>query len=86
MEPFETLSGKAVPLDVINVDTDQIIPKQFLKKIDRVGFGDHLFHDWRYIDDAGKKGRTCSSVLDQDRCVTIKAGKLTLFTLCTHQP
>ena len=37
------------------------------------------------IDDAGKKGRTCSSVLDQDRCVTIKAGKLTLFTLCTHQ-
>ncbi|GIT71988.1 MAG: hypothetical protein Ct9H300mP28_18020 [Pseudomonadota bacterium] len=37
MEAFETLSGKAVPLDIINVDTDQIIPKQFLKKIDRAG-------------------------------------------------
>ena len=53
MEVFDTLSGKAVPLDIINVDTDQIIPKQFLKKIDRIGFGDHLFHDWRYLDDAG---------------------------------
>ena len=55
MEAFETLSGKALPLDLINVDTDQIIPKQFLKKIDRSGFGVHLFHDWRYIDDAGTK-------------------------------
>ena len=55
MESFETLSGKVVPLDIINVDTDQIIPKQFLKKIDRAGFGIHLFHDWRYLDDAGTK-------------------------------
>ena len=55
MEAFETLSGKAVPLDIINVDTDQIIPKQFLKKIDRAGFGIHLFHDWRYLDDLGTK-------------------------------
>ena len=55
MEAFETLSGKAVPLDIINVDTDQIIPKQFLKKIDRAGFGIHLFHDWRYLDDSGTK-------------------------------
>lgn len=53
MDAFETISGKAVPLDIINVDTDQIIPKQFLKKIDRAGFGVHLFHDWRYRDDAG---------------------------------
>lgn len=53
MEAFETHSGKAVPLDIINVDTDQIIPKQFLKKIDRAGFGVHLFHDWRYLDDEG---------------------------------
>ena len=43
----------AAPLDRINVDTDQIIPKQFLKKIERTGFGVHLFHDWRYIDDEG---------------------------------
>ena len=41
------------PLDRINVDTDQIIPKQFLKKIERAGFGVHLFHDWRYLDDEG---------------------------------
>ena len=41
------------PLDRINVDTDQIIPKQFLKKIERTGFGVHLFHDWRYLDDEG---------------------------------
>ena len=58
MESFETLSGKAVPLDIINVDTDQIIPKQFLKKIDRVGFGKHLFHDWRYLDNSGTKINT----------------------------
>ena len=43
----------AAPLDRINVDTDQIIPKQFLKKIERTGFGVHLFHDWRYLDDEG---------------------------------
>ena len=43
----------AVPLDRINVDTAQIIPKQFLKKIERTGFGVHLFHDWRYLDDEG---------------------------------
>ena len=52
MEAFNTLSGMTAPLDKINVDTDQIIPKQFLKKIDRTGFGVHLFHDWRYTDNA----------------------------------
>jgi len=55
MEAFKTLKGTAVPLDMINVDTDQIIPKQFLKKIERTGFGIHLFHDWRYMDDEGDK-------------------------------
>ena len=54
MEVFNTLSGVTAPLDKINVDTDQIIPKQFLKKIERTGFGVHLFHDWRYTDDAAK--------------------------------
>ena len=53
MELFKTLSGMVAPLDRINVDTDQIIPKQFLKKIERTGFGVHLFHDWRYLDDEG---------------------------------
>ena len=44
-----------MPLDVANVDTDQIIPKQFLQKTERVGFGQHLFHDWRYLDGQGRQ-------------------------------
>jgi 3-isopropylmalate/(R)-2-methylmalate dehydratase small subunit len=47
MEPFKTLTALAVPLDRTNVDTDQIIPKQFLKRIERTGYGDFLFFDWR---------------------------------------
>jgi len=55
MEKFTTHSGLVVPLDIANVDTDQIIPKQFLQKTERVGFGQHLFHDWRYLDAQGQK-------------------------------
>src|SRR5580692_3381072 len=47
MEPFKTLTSLAAPLDRANVDTDQIIPKQFLKRIERTGYGDFLFFDWR---------------------------------------
>jgi 3-isopropylmalate/(R)-2-methylmalate dehydratase small subunit len=47
MEPFRTLISFAVPLDRTNVDTDQIIPKQFLKRIERTGYGEFLFFDWR---------------------------------------
>jgi 3-isopropylmalate/(R)-2-methylmalate dehydratase small subunit len=47
MEPFRTLTALAAPLDRANVDTDQIIPKQFLKRIERTGYGDFLFFDWR---------------------------------------
>ena len=47
MQPFRTLSALAAPLDRSNVDTDQIIPKQFLKRIERTGYGDFLFFDWR---------------------------------------
>jgi 3-isopropylmalate/(R)-2-methylmalate dehydratase small subunit len=47
MEPFRTLTSLAAPLDRTNVDTDQIIPKQFLKRIERTGYGDFLFYDWR---------------------------------------
>ncbi|MBL8019365.1 MAG: 3-isopropylmalate dehydratase small subunit [Leptospirales bacterium] len=54
MEPFIKLKGITAPLDRSNVDTDQIIPKQFLKKIERSGFGIHLFHDWRFSDADGK--------------------------------
>ncbi len=55
MEKFITHTGLVVPLDIANVDTDQIIPKQFLQKTERVGFGIHLFHDSRYLDHSGKK-------------------------------
>ncbi len=48
MEPFTSLTGPVAPLDRVNVDTDQIIPKQFLKLIQRTGFGKFLFNDWRY--------------------------------------
>ena len=47
MEPVTTHTGRAVPLRRTNVDTDQIIPKQFLKRIERTGYGDFLFFDWR---------------------------------------
>ena len=55
MEPFTTHTGIAAPLNRVNVDTDAIIPKQFLRKIDRAGFGQHLFHEWRYLDYEGTK-------------------------------
>ncbi len=48
MEKFSTITSRAVPLDEENVDTDQIIPARFLKAIDRQGFGENLFRDWRY--------------------------------------
>lgn len=50
MEPFVRETGLVAPLDRVNVDTDQIIPKQFLKRIERTGFGQFLFYDWRYLD------------------------------------
>ncbi|HYY86826.1 MAG TPA: 3-isopropylmalate dehydratase small subunit [Nitrososphaeraceae archaeon] len=52
MEPFEEIKSKLIPFDVTNVDTDQIIPKQFLKLIQKTGYGGYLFYDWRF-DHAG---------------------------------
>jgi 3-isopropylmalate/(R)-2-methylmalate dehydratase small subunit len=51
MQPFHQHTGIVVPLDKVNVDTDQIIPKQFLKRIERTGFGQFLFYDWRFTGD-----------------------------------
>jgi len=51
MSAFKTLTGKAVALDRVNVDTDQIIPKQFLKRIEKTGFGQFLFYGWRYLEE-----------------------------------
>ena len=55
MQPFKTHTGIAAPLNRVNVDTDAIIPKQFLRKIEKTGFGKHLFHAWRYSDYEGTK-------------------------------
>ena len=52
MEKFTTLKSKAIPLNVANIDTDQIIPARFLKATDKKGFGDNVFKDWRY-DESG---------------------------------
>lgn len=57
MQPFHVHTGKVAPLDRANVDTDQIIPKQFLKRIERSGYGQFLFYDWRYLAD-GKEDPT----------------------------
>jgi 3-isopropylmalate/(R)-2-methylmalate dehydratase small subunit len=51
MRAFTEHTGIVAPLEAMNVDTDQIIPKQFLKRIERTGYGDVLFYDWRYLDD-----------------------------------
>jgi 3-isopropylmalate/(R)-2-methylmalate dehydratase small subunit len=54
MKPFTIHRGRVAPLDRVNVDTDQIIPKQFLKRIEKTGFGQFVFYDWRFTAD-GKK-------------------------------
>jgi 3-isopropylmalate/(R)-2-methylmalate dehydratase small subunit len=64
MRPFTIHRGRVAPLDRVNVDTDQIIPKQFLKRIERTGFGQFLFYDWRFGAD-GKKN--ADFVLDEPR-------------------
>ncbi|PSV43583.1 3-isopropylmalate dehydratase small subunit [Photobacterium indicum] len=55
MTGFKQHTGLVVPLDTANIDTDAIIPKQFLQKVTRTGFGQHLFNDWRFLDDAGQQ-------------------------------
>ena len=73
MEKFVTLTGLVAPLDRANVDTDAIIPKQYLKSIKRTGFGPTLFDDWRYLDpgepgmDHGKRRINPEFVLNQPR-------------------
>ena len=60
MQKFTDLSSIAAPLDAVNVDTDQIIPKQFLRSIKRTGFGPYLFDEWRYLDH-GELGMDCAA-------------------------
>lgn len=73
MEPFTKLTGLVAPLDRPNVDTDAVIPKQYLKSIKRSGFGPNLFDDWRYLDpgepdqDHSKRRLNPDFVLNQSR-------------------
>jgi 3-isopropylmalate/(R)-2-methylmalate dehydratase small subunit len=60
MEKFSNLDGLAAPLDRANIDTDAIIPKQFLKRVTRTGFGPNLFDEWRYLD-RGEPDSDCSA-------------------------
>lgn len=55
MKKFIQHTGLVAALDIANIDTDVIIPKQFLQKVTRIGFGQHLFHDWRFLDDNGQQ-------------------------------
>jgi 3-isopropylmalate/(R)-2-methylmalate dehydratase small subunit len=68
MHSFCKHTGAVVPLDKVNVDTDQIIPKQFLKRVERTGFGQFLFYDWRFAGDGKERGeKTGDFVLDEPR-------------------
>jgi 3-isopropylmalate/(R)-2-methylmalate dehydratase small subunit len=66
MEPFKTVTSLAAPLDRVNVDTDQIIPKQFLKRIERSGYGEFLFFDWRRIQEGPEAGNPDPSFVLND--------------------
>jgi len=66
MERFEKFTGVVVPLDRANVDTDAIIPKQFLKSIKRSGFGPNLFDEWRYLDQGQPDTDNSSRPLNKD--------------------
>ena len=64
MKPFVSLNAKLAPLNRVNVDTDQIIPKQFLKRVERTGFGQFLFNDWRLNPDGSENK---DFILNQER-------------------
>jgi 3-isopropylmalate/(R)-2-methylmalate dehydratase small subunit len=61
MQPINILTSTAAPLDISNIDTDQIIPKQFLKRIERTGYGEFLFFDWRRIQEGPDSGKPNTS-------------------------
>jgi 3-isopropylmalate/(R)-2-methylmalate dehydratase small subunit len=73
MEAFTTLHGIVVPIDRANIDTDAIMPKQFMKSIRRTGFGDNLFDEWRYLDpgepgqDVTKRPKNSGFAINQSR-------------------
>ena len=75
MQPFRKHIGEVVPLDRANVDTDQIIPKQFLKRIERTGFGEFLFYDWRFSGDGTKRSDFVLHESRYQKATILVAGK-----------
>jgi 3-isopropylmalate/(R)-2-methylmalate dehydratase small subunit len=75
MIPFRIHTGQVAPLDRPNVDTDQIIPKQFLKRIERTGFGEFLFYDWRYSPNGELDGSFVLNAEQYQGATILVAGK-----------
>jgi 3-isopropylmalate/(R)-2-methylmalate dehydratase small subunit len=75
MQPFRQHTGIVAPLDRVNVDTDQIIPKQFLKRIERTGFGEFLFYDWRFSAEGKKSPEFVLHALRYAKASILVAGK-----------
>ena len=75
MEPFSKLTGVVLPMNRVNVDTDQIIPKQFLKRVERTGFGEFLFFDWRYNDDGSPNADFVLNKAGYENAEVIVAGR-----------
>ena len=75
MQSFRKHTGVVVALDKVNVDTDQIIPKQFLKRIERTGFGQFLFYDWRFSGDGNKSGDVVLHAPRYAKATILVAGK-----------
>ena len=75
MKPFTVHRGRVAPLDRVNIDTDQIIPKQFLKRIERTGFGQYMFYDWRFGTDGKKNPDFVLHDLRYEGATVLVAGK-----------
>ena len=75
MEPFNKMTGVVLPMNRVNVDTDQIIPKQFLKRVERTGFGEFLFFDWRYNDDGSPNADFVLNKAGYENAEVIVAGR-----------
>ena len=79
MDKFTTWTGLVMPLDRSNVDTDAIIPKQFLKSIRRTGFGPNLFDEWRYLDH-GEPGMDNSALPEREHSAGAREFRLRIVT------
>ncbi len=75
MQSFDKITGVVAPLNRPNIDTDQIVPKQFLKRVERTGFGRFLFHDWRYHPDGSPQSEFVLNQREYEGAAILAAGK-----------